>query len=57
MDDTIAKIGELLSDEESVKQLSELAQMFMSGGSESGESEEKGDKSQLRAKINERDRK
>lgn len=45
MDDTIAKIGELLSDEESVKQLSELAQMFMSGGSESGESEEKEDKS------------
>lgn len=29
MDDTFSKIGELLSDEESVKQLSELAQMFM----------------------------
>lgn len=32
MDDMMGKIGELLSDEESVRQLSELAQMFMSGG-------------------------
>ena len=36
MDDMMGKIGELLSDEESVRQLSELAQMFMS---ESGTSE------------------
>ncbi len=38
MDDVMGKIGELLSDEESVKQLSELAQMFMS---DSGAPEEK----------------
>lgn len=38
MDDMMEKIGELLSDEESVRQLSELAQMFMS---ESGTSEGK----------------
>lgn len=36
MDDMMGKIGELLSDEESVRQISELAQMFMS---ESGASE------------------
>lgn len=33
MDDMMGKIGELLSDEESVRQLSELAQMFMSDSS------------------------
>ena len=33
MDDVMGKIGELLSDEESVKQLSELAQMLMSDSS------------------------
>lgn len=38
MDDVMGKIGELLSDEESVKQLSELAQMLMSDSSESEES-------------------
>lgn len=47
MDDVFGKIGELLSDEESVKQLSELAQMFMgeasseaynNGSAEDGES-------------------
>ncbi len=32
MDDIMGKIGELLSDEESVKQLSEIAQMLMSDG-------------------------
>lgn len=31
MDDMMSKIGEILSDPESVKQISELAQMFMSG--------------------------
>ena len=31
MDDVIGKLGELLSDEESVRQLSELAQMLTSG--------------------------
>ena len=31
MEDMISKIGEILSDPESVKQISELAQMFMSG--------------------------
>lgn len=31
MDDVMGKIGEILSDEESMKQLSELAQMMMSG--------------------------
>lgn len=31
LDDIMGKLGELLSDEESVKQLSELAQMIMSG--------------------------
>lgn len=36
MDDVMGKIGELLSDEESVKQLSELAQMLMSDGSDAG---------------------
>ena len=39
----MGKIGELLSDEESVKQLSELAQMLMTetaSGQESGETEE-----------------
>ena len=30
MDDMMSKIGEILSDPESVKQISELAQMFMS---------------------------
>lgn len=38
MDDIMGKLGELLSDEESVKQLSELAQMLMGGGGE-GEAE------------------
>ena len=38
MDDIIGKLGELLSDEESVQQLTELAQMMMSGDEEgSGE--------------------
>jgi hypothetical protein len=36
VDDVMGKIGELLSDEESVKQLSELAQMIMSGDSHEG---------------------
>lgn len=40
MDDVMGKIGELLSDEESVKQLSELAQILMS---DSGSPEEKSD--------------
>ena len=38
MDDVSAKISELLSDEESMKQISELAQMFMSDASENSES-------------------
>lgn len=37
MDNLIEKIGELLSDEESVKQISELAQMFISDNSENSE--------------------
>lgn len=41
MDDAMSKIGELLSDEESVKQLSELAQMFM--GEMNGEGEASAD--------------
>lgn len=40
MDDIMGKIGELLSDEESVKQLSEIAQMLMS---DSASPEEKSD--------------
>ena len=41
MDDIIGKLGELLSDEESVQQLTELAQMMMSGDEEgSGEGSE-----------------
>lgn len=40
MDDVMEKLSGLLSDEESVRQLSELAKMFMSGGEEaSGEGE------------------
>lgn len=47
MDDIMGKIGDLLSDEESVKQLSELAQMIMSENGndarqETGESQENG---------------
>lgn len=42
MDDVMGKIGELLSDEESVKQLSELAQMLMSDGSSPEEKGEDG---------------
>ena len=41
MDNLMEKIGELLSDEESMKQISELAQMFMS--SVPGESNENAD--------------
>jgi hypothetical protein len=40
MDDVMGKIGELLSDEESVKQLSELAQMLMGDSSSSSSSPE-----------------
>lgn len=41
MDDMMGKIGELLSDEESVRQISELAQMFMSeSGAPEGNKEE-----------------
>ncbi len=39
MDDVMGKIGELLSDEESVKQLSELAQMIMGDSSASSAQE------------------
>ena len=39
MDDIMGKLGELLSDEESVKQLAELAQMLMSEGGGEGEAE------------------
>ncbi len=35
MDDIMSKIGDLLSDEESVKQLSELAQILISDGNSS----------------------
>ena len=41
MDDIMGKISELLSDEESVKQLSELAQMLVS---DNEKNEEKGEK-------------
>ena len=34
MDDVMGKLGELLSDEESVRQLSELAQMMNDGTDE-----------------------
>ena len=37
MDDVMGKIGELLSDEESVKQLSELAQMMMDDSASSAQ--------------------
>lgn len=37
MDDVMGKIGELLSDEESVKQLSELAQMMMGDSASSAQ--------------------
>lgn len=37
MDDLIGKISELLSDEESFKQISELAQMFMSDASDNSD--------------------
>ncbi|WP_294411966.1 hypothetical protein [uncultured Ruminococcus sp.] len=43
MDDIMGKISELLSDEESVKQLSELAQMLVSDNEKSGEKAEKSD--------------
>ena len=36
MDDVMGKLGELLSDEESVKQIAELAQMLMSEGEGNG---------------------
>lgn len=39
MDDMSAKIQEILSDKESMKQLSELAQMFSSSSEETGKSE------------------
>lgn len=38
MDDIMNRIGELLSDEESVKQLSELAQMLVTDDEDTGES-------------------
>ena len=41
MDDTMEKIGKLLSDEESVKQLSELAQLLMNDNSNGNVPEEK----------------
>lgn len=37
MDDVMGKIGELLSDEESIKQLSELAQMMMGDSASSAQ--------------------
>ncbi len=40
MDDIINKIGDLLSDDESVKQLSELAQMLVTDSENSGKSDE-----------------
>lgn len=43
MDDVMGKIGELLSDEESVRQLSELAQMLMGNSTSLPESEENSD--------------
>lgn len=39
MEDIMGKIGELLSDEESMKQLTELAQMLVSGDGEESTSE------------------
>ncbi len=49
MDDIIGKIGELLSDEESMKQLSELAQIFLNDSHSSDDKEnaccEEGDSS------------
>lgn len=39
MEDIMGKIGELLSDEESVKQISEIAQMLMSETSEKSDSD------------------
>ncbi len=41
MDDTMEKIGKLLSDEESMKQLSELAQLLMNSDSDGNIPEEK----------------
>lgn len=41
MDDTMEKIGKLLSDEESMKQLSELAQLLMNNNSDENVPEEK----------------
>ena len=41
MDDIMGKISELLSDEESVKQLSELAQMLVSDGEKNDGNDEK----------------
>ncbi|MBQ8348802.1 MAG: hypothetical protein IJY19_04035 [Ruminococcus sp.] len=43
MDDVMGKIGELLSDEESVKQLSELAQMIMGDSSSASSAQESPD--------------
>lgn len=47
MDDVMGKIGDILSDEESMKQLSELAHMMMSGTDavegESGEGQSEGE--------------
>ncbi len=40
MDDIMGKLGELLSDKESVKQISELAQMMMNGTAEGEGTEE-----------------
>lgn len=45
MDDIIGKIGELLSDKESMKQLSELASMFMNDSSDSSSEQDSKDKS------------
>ena len=42
MDDIMGKISELLSDEESVKQLSELAQMLVSDGEKNEDKPESG---------------
>ena len=43
MDDVMGKIQEILSDKESIQQLSELAQMFMSGSLEKDEATGKTD--------------
>ena len=43
MDDVMGKIQEIISDKESIQQLSELAQMFMSGSLEKDEATGKTD--------------